>query len=72
MKLYYCKVGGNLPTTDTRKKATVPVGSVLMKELQPSPEYIANEAGEWVLPEPVIEDENIEKKATYPDTPISE
>lgn len=47
---YYAVINSNLQTVDTTKQPVCPDGYIEMLELRPSPEYIANDKGEWVLP----------------------
>lgn len=61
-KLYYCEVGGNVPTTNTSENAEVPIGSVLMKEPQPTPYHTANEDGTWSLSEEMLKDQAIQQR----------
>ncbi|AZS49356.1 hypothetical protein DM558_00540 [Entomomonas moraniae] len=52
MPKYYAIVGQSLEVIDNSKKPTRPKGYIKMKYESPSPEHIASDTGDWILPEP--------------------
>lgn len=48
---YYAIVGESIQIINETKEPLCPQGYIEMQGERPSPEHIANDTGEWVLPE---------------------